>query len=183
MKERQDGTTTMKRMSMHARRFLKFVAKVTVAHVVSYFVVGAAAYALFTKPFYEGENPIFASFMRTPAEPELWRHTMTWFIPGQILRGALIAAVLYPFFDTLQTWSWRKRFLSISGLYLVLGFWASAVAAPGTIDGLIYLRPEITPFAHWMVQPEIVIQGLVLGAWVARWMGSGPGATDSVHDV
>jgi len=162
----------MKGINVDARRFLNFAAKVTVAHVVSYFVVGAAAYALFTKPFYEGENPIFASFMRTPAEPELWRHAMTWFIPGQILRGALIAAVLYPFFDTLQAWSWRKRFLSISGLYLVLGFWASAVAAPGTIDGMIYLRPEITAHAHWMVQPEIVIQGLVLGAWVARWMGT-----------
>ena len=37
---------------------------------------------------------------------------------------------------------------------------ASAVAAPGTIDGLIYLRPEITPYAHLMVQPEIVVQGL-----------------------
>jgi len=52
----------------------------------------------------------------------------------------------------------------------VLGYWASAVAAPGTIDGLIYLRPEITPYAHLMVQPEIVVQGLILGAWVARWM-------------
>ena len=79
--------------------------------------------------------------------------------------------MLYPFFDTLNAWGWGKRFLSISGLYLVLGYWASAVAAPGTIDGLIYLRPEITPYVHLMVQPEIVVQGLILGAWVARWMG------------
>jgi hypothetical protein len=85
-------------------------------------------------------------------------------------------AVLYPFFDTLKAWGWGKRFLSISGLYLVLGYWASAVAAPGTIDGLIYLRPEITPYAHLMVQPEIVVQALILGAWVARWMVLRPGA-------
>jgi hypothetical protein len=39
-----------------------------------------------------------------------------------------------------------------------------------TIDGLIYLRPEITPFAHLLVQPEIIVQGLILGAWVAWWM-------------
>ena len=170
-KECQEGPSNTKRMNVHARRFPKFAVNVTVAHVVSYFAVGAAAYALFTKPFYEGQNPIFASFMRTPAEPELWRHVMAWFLPGQILRGLLIAAVLYPFFDTLQAWPWLKRFLSISALYLVLGFWASAVAAPGTIDGMIYMRPEITAHAHWMVQPEIVMQGLVLGAWVARWMG------------
>ena len=53
---------------------------------------------------------------------------------------------------------------------MVLGYWASAAAAPGTIDGLIYLRPEITPYAHLMVQPEIVVQALILGAWVALWM-------------
>jgi hypothetical protein len=161
---------------MDFRRFFSFAAKVTVAHVVSYFVVGAAAYQLFTKSFYEGSHPLFSTFMRTPAEPELWKHVMTWFIPGQVLRGVLIAAVLYPFFDTLKAWGWGKRFLSISGLYLVLGYWASAVAAPGTIDGLIYLRPEITPYAHLMVQPEIVVQALILGAWVARWMVLRPGA-------
>ena len=86
----------------------------------------------------------------------------------------LIAAVVYPFFDTLRAWGWGRRCLSISGLYIVLGFWASAVAAPGTIDGLIYLRPEITPYAHLMVQPEIVVQGVILGAWVARWMAPPP---------
>src|SRR5271170_5312013 len=170
-------------MHMDFKRFVSFAVKVIVAHVVSYFVVGAAAYQLLTKPFYEGSNPVFATFMRTPAEPELWKHAMTWFIPGQVLRGVLIAAVLYPFFDTLQAWGWGKRFLTISGLYLVLGFWASAVAAPGTIDGLIYLRPEITPYAHLMVQPEIVVQGLVLGAWVARWIGLSPAAPAQATNV
>ena len=160
---------------MHFRRFLIFAAKVTVAYIVSYFVVGAIAYPLLTKPFYEGSNPVFSTFMRTPAQPELWKHVMTWFLPGQVLRGLLIAAVLYPFFDALKAWGWCKRFLTISGLYVVLGFWASAVAAPGTIDGLIYLRPEITPFVHLMVQPEIIVQGLTLGAWVALWMAPRPG--------
>jgi hypothetical protein len=108
--------------------------------------------------------------MRTPAQPDLWQHEITWFLPGQVLRGILMAAVLCPFFDTLKVWGWGKRFLSISGLYVVLGYWASAVAAPGTIDGLIYLRPEITLNAHLMVRPEIVAQGAILGAWVARWM-------------
>jgi hypothetical protein len=83
---------------MDFQRFLRFAVKVTIAHVVSYFVVGAAAYQLLTKPFYEGEAAVFATFMRTPAEPELWRHAMTWFLPAQVLRGVLIAAVLYPFF-------------------------------------------------------------------------------------
>jgi hypothetical protein len=141
---------------------------------VTYFVIGAVAYQLLTKPFYEGENPAFGRFMRTPAEPELWRHAMTWSIPGQVLRRILGAGVLYPFFETLSSWGRFKRFLSISGLYLVLGYWASAVAAPGTIDGLIYLRPKLTVQAHLIVQPEIVVQGLLLGAMVAGWMPDRP---------
>lgn len=156
------------------KRFLTFALKVVVIHVVTYFVVGALAYQLLTKQFYEGSNPLFASFMRTPAEPEVWNHVMKWFIPGQILRGVLMAAVWYPFLDTFKEWGFFKRFTSIAGLYLVLGFWASAVAAPGTIDGTIYLRPTITPYAHLMVQPEIIVQGLALSAWLARWMTPRP---------
>jgi hypothetical protein len=155
---------------MSVTRFVNFASKVIISHVISYALIGAVGYQLLTKPFYEGRNPIFATFMRTPAEPGIWRHAMTWLVPGQVLRGLLIAAVLYPFYDTLIGWGWKKRFLSISGLYLVLGYWASAVAAPGTIDGMIYLRPEINAAAHLKVQPEIILQGLVSGGWVAWWM-------------
>lgn len=168
-------------MPVDLKRFLTFAGKVTLAHVVTYLIIGAIAYQLLTKQFYEGADPLFATFMRTPAEPDLWRHVMTWFIPGQILRGALIAAALYPFYDALRGWNFMKRFLSIAGLYLVLGYWASAVAAPGTIDGLIYLRPEITPYAHLMAQPEIILQGLALAAWVARWMGKSEAAPRAIR--
>ena len=155
---------------MNTKKFLIFAGKVMAAHTVTYLVVGAVAYFLLTRQFYEGPNPLFAAFMRTQAEPDLWAHAMTWQIPGQLLRGLLIAAALYPFFDTLASWSFSKRFLSISSLYLVLGFWATAGPVVGSIEGLIYLRPAFTPYVHLMVQPEIIAQGLALGAWVAWWM-------------
>jgi hypothetical protein len=135
-------------------------------------VAGAAAYALLTRQFYEGPDPVFAAFMRTPSSPELWAFTMRWQLIGQVARGLLIAAALFPFVGTLIAWPYWKRFLSISGLYLVFGFWAAAGASPGTIEGLIYLRPEITVGVHVAVQAEIVLQGLALGAWLARWMSS-----------
>jgi hypothetical protein len=95
---------------------------------------------------------------------------MKWILPAQILRGILLASVLYPFFETINTWNYLKRFLTISGLYIIIGFWASAVAAPGTIDGMVYMRPEITMNIHLKVQWEILIQGLLLSAWIAKWM-------------
>jgi hypothetical protein len=156
---------------MRPRRFLIFASKVTAAHIITYLLAGAIAYPLLTKEFYVGANPIFKLFMRTEVEPELWKHVATWFLPAQFLEGLLIAAALYPFFDTLMLWSFSKRFLSVSGLYIVLGFWAATVAAPGTIEGLVYLRPIFTPLVHLKVQPEILGEGLALGALVALWMG------------
>ncbi len=155
---------------MNMKRFFTFAGKVSVAHLVTYFIAGAVAYPFLTKQFYVGPDPLFAVFMRTEAEPDLWRHAMAWFIPGQILRGVIMAAALYPFFDALNNWTFRKRFLSLAGIYLVFAFWSSAVAAPGTIDGMIYMRPEFTAYAHLAVQPEIIAQGLGLAAWVAWWM-------------
>ena len=153
------------------KRFLGFAIRVIVAHSVTYFLVGAAAYQLLTKTLYEGADPIFARFMRTPAEPDVWRHVMIWFLPAQVLRGLLMAVALYPFYETLLAWSAKKRFLTLLVVYLVFGYWACAVAAPGTIDGLVYMRPEFTPRAHLLVQPEIILQGAAMAAWVARWMG------------
>jgi hypothetical protein len=156
---------------MRPRHFLTFASKVTAAHVITCLAAGAIAYPLLTKEFYVGSNPIFKIFLRTEVEPELWGHVAAWFLPAQFLEGLLIAAALYPFFETLMSWPFRKRFLTISGLYLVLGFWAATVAAPGTIEGMVYLRPVFTPLVHVKVQPEIIGQGLALGAMVAFWMG------------
>ena len=155
---------------MGFKRFAVFAGKVIAAHVTTYFLAGAVAYQLLTKEFYVGTHPIFATFMRTEGEPQLFSHVVRWFLPAQILRGLLIAAVLYPFFDTLKVWPFVKRWLVIGALYIVLGFWAATVAAPGTLEGMVYLRPFITPEVHLKVQPEIVLQGLALAFLIAGAM-------------
>jgi len=148
---------------MNGKRFMSFVAKIMAAQVTTYFLAGAVFYPLLTKPYYEGPNPIFAVFLRTEADMGLWTHVVNWFLPVEILRGILIAAVLYPLYDTLKAWSFRKRFFYVASLYLVLGFWAATAAAPGTLEGMVYMRPFITPAVHLRVQPEIVLQGLPPG--------------------
>jgi len=155
-------------------RFPVFAIKVVAFHVTTYFLAGAVAYPLLTKQFYVGPHPVFAVFMRTEAEPALFHHSVRWFLPGEFLRGLLIAAVLFPLFDTLKSWRFGKRFLVIAGLYIVLGFWAATVAAPGTIEGMVYLRPFITPYVHLAVQPEVIGQGLALGLLIAGAMTEAP---------
>ena len=153
------------------KRFSIFASKVIAVHIVTYFVVGALAYQFLTKEFYVGPEPIFARFMRTEAEPALWSHVTKWFFPAQALRGLLIALALWPFLEALKSMSFSKRLAAIAGLYLLLGFWAAATAAPGTIEGLVYLRPEITTYVHLKVQPEIIAQGLALSALLSWLIG------------
>ncbi len=152
------------------RRFFGYSFKVIILHTMTYFIAGAMAYPLLTKDLYVGPNPVFAAFFRTQAEPALWAHVTTWFIPAQILRGFLLSLAIYPFYSVLVSWAYWKRFTAITGLYLLMGFWAAAVAAPGTIEGLVYMRPEITFNIHLQVQPEIIFQGLAFGAGLAAWL-------------
>jgi hypothetical protein len=155
------------RLSVGGHKVAWFVLLVAIAHAITYFLVGALAFATLTHGLYEGADPLFGSYLRTPGEIELWQHVTTWFLPAQLLRGLLIGLALSPFLPLLRRWSVSQRTVAITGLYLVMGFWAAAVAAPGNIEGLVYLRPEFSLDVVLLVQPEIVIQGAAMSFLVA----------------
>jgi len=149
----------------------KFIIKWTIANLVTSFTVGSIAYILWTKGLYTGENPAYGDFMRSPDNPAQWIHVTRWYLFGQVIRGVLMGLALLPFYFSLLQMKRSKRFLVLTTVYLVFGFWSAAVPAPGTIEGLIYLKPDIGLWGHLLIQPQIVIQGLVLGGWMALWMG------------
>ena len=60
------------------------------------------ARSFLTGDFFEGSNDLVNRVMRTPAEPALWRHVTRWMLPFQVLRGLLIALVLYPFLPAMR---------------------------------------------------------------------------------
>lgn len=144
-----------------------FVLLVAIAHAITYFLVGALAFATLTHGLYEGADPLFGSYLRTPGEIQLWQHVTTWFLPAQLLRGVLIGLALSPFLPSLRRWSVWQRTVAIAGLYLVIGFWAGAVAAPGNIEGLVYVRPEFSIDVFLRVQPEIIVQGAAMSFLVS----------------
>ena len=150
-----------------ARRTAWFVVLVAVAHTVTYLIAGAFAFTTLTHVLYEGAHPLFGSYLRTPAEADLWAHVTTWFLPAQLVRGALIGLAVSPFLAVLRSWTLPRRAIVIAGLYLVVGFWGAAVAAPGNIEGFVYLRPEFGPDAALLVQPEIVVQGVAMSLLIA----------------
>ena len=153
---------------MNAKRFLIFVGKVTVVLFVTTIAVGVVAYPLLTKELFENPDSVLARFYRTQAEPELWNDVYVWFVPVQLVRAFLIALVLYPFCDTLNGWGYWKRFISIASLLVLLGHLAGS---SGIIEGFYMLRPEfVTAEILLRSLPEPIVQGVLIAAWLAKWM-------------
>lgn len=155
------------------KKYIVFCFKFMAVHALTYFIVGALAYQLLTKKFYQGADAAFKVFMRTESEPLLWDHVMTWMFPGQIVRGILMGTVLFPFVEVLQSWKYWKRVFVLFGIYFVFAHLAAAGPTPSNIEGVIYLRPEITNLKIFLAtQPEIIIQGLTLAMVISGWMAS-----------
>ena len=160
------SATPVKKIEM--KKFFQFSSRVIVAHIVTYIGVGVLAFTFLTREFFN-PNGIAAQIMRTPDQHELWRHVTIWMLPFQILRGFLIATVLFPFLSCLRSWPYWKRVVTIGGLYIVLGQWASTVAGSGTIEGWLILKPEFTTFPVVVkAMIEGFIQGLALSAWISK---------------
>lgn len=151
---------------------LRFILKSTVIYTIVYLAVGAIAYQLFTKQFYVGEDPIFTAYLRNEANSAEWAHTNLWLIPGLILRALLISLVLLPFVETLRNMAFIKRVGILFALMFVLIHIAAAAPSPSNIEGLIYMKPQLTGMSSFLLtQPEMIAQCLLFAlglSWVLR---------------
>ncbi len=152
------------------RRYLRLVLAFILGHTLSYLIVGAIAYPLFYKPFWEGPNPLYAPFIRTMATPGLWEQAMAWQIPGQLLRGLLMALVFIPLLSKLEELSLLRRYVFIAGLLFVFAHLAASAPSPGNIEGALYMRPEFVTAGFWASQPEMIAHSLFGGFLIARFM-------------
>ncbi len=151
-------------------RYLRLALSFIVGHTISYLIVGAIAYPLFYKPFWEGPNPLYAPFVRTMADPALWEQAMAWQIPGQLLRGLLMALALVPILPKLEETSLARRYAFIAGLLFVFAHLAASATSPGNIEGALYMRPEFVSAGFWASQPEMIAHSLLGGFLIARFM-------------
>ncbi len=137
---------------------IALIIKSTILYVLAYFVSGAIAYPLLTKPFYMGSDPFF-NFLRNEQNAIEWSHTMTWMLPVQLLRGALIVSAFLPFRETLRTRHYWPRTWIIAGVLFVLFHLASVAPSPSNIEGFLYLKERyfgLRPFL--LTQPEMILQ-------------------------
>ena len=83
----------------------------------------------------------------------------------QILRGAFLALVLFPFYKVIvdSKRGWLKLFGVLWGLTLI----GAVAATPGSIEGLIYTKTPL--IEHLIGLPEVTVQMLVFSWLFYKW--------------
>ena len=129
---------------------VRFLTRVTLAHVVTYFAVGLIAATVLD---YEDlfAQPIIRDFMRPFGSVAVVVGPLL-----QVVRGIVIAAVLLPFRSVLaQRLGWLWLWL----LFVGVGIISTPAAAPSSLEGAVY--SQLPWWYHLVGMPEILAQTLV----------------------
>jgi hypothetical protein len=140
------------------RTLAGFTGRSTVLHVLTYFVFGAASYWLVARRYWTGQEAL--PWLRNPEGEFVQR----WFLPAQIVRGALHGVALFPLRTALLS---MPRFggLVVASLLLLIG---SIAGISGVIEDWVY--STTFHFGLFMAHlPEIVLQTLAYGYLLLAW--------------
>jgi hypothetical protein len=138
--------------------FLSLAAKTAVCHTITYLIMGALAFnflhyaELIARP---------CSGMRPMTDPLVRGGALF-----QPLRGVLFALVFYPLRDRL--FGVKRGWLLMSWMLVALGILGTFAAAPGSLEGLIYLTAPVAEQLRGYL--EIVTQALLLSALLCYWV-------------
>ena len=115
-----------------------FAVFFVVLHVISYTFAGATALK-FSADLYRGSERLY-DFHRDMNDEEESRHVKIYFLPAQIVRGALLAVVLFPVLALLSELTFVLLFAFIFGLLFIFTDLACVNPFPHNIEGLVYMR-------------------------------------------
>jgi len=137
--------------------FGRFFFRTTACHVVTYMVVGIAAFQIMD---YSTQFSQECSNMMPTDSP-----IVALGMALQVLRGLLFAVILYPFRRVFL--DERLGWLKLWGLFLGLAILGTSGPAPGSIEGMIYTR---TPILSQLVGLwETVLQTLAMSVLLVAW--------------
>jgi hypothetical protein len=136
------------------------VVKTIVAHTVTYFLVGLAAFWSldYTRTFAE---PGVESLMRPTDDPQVMVGPLF-----QPIRGLLFGLVFYLLREPL--FRARSGWLILWLVQIVVGILGTFGPAPGSVEGMIYTKLPLS--FHLRSLPELVTQSLALAALLWYWV-------------
>lgn len=143
----------------HLTSFYPFALRFIAVHFVTYVACGLIFMHISSYFDYFAADPILSIVMR-PADDLMVRLA----IPGQIIRGLILAFAIYPFRVTIleKPLGWLKLF----SLMFILTSWGAVSPGPGTIEGFFYTYFNFNPLIGL---PEITFQMLGFSWLFCRW--------------
>lgn len=142
--------------------YLYFILFFIVIHTLAYTVAGASALKV-SGDLYRGHNRLY-DFHRDMDDPGDSRHVTRYFIPAQLLRGALMALVFLPIFPLLQELSFTLLFAFIFGTMFIFTDLASANPFPHNIEGHVYMKKK---YLQTKKLPKLYYETIVYSLLVA----------------
>jgi hypothetical protein len=134
-----------------------FFAKVTAAHVFTYFVCGLIAYNLFN----------YGDFVELIGFRPMEEITPAMIVLGQIIRGVLFGFVVWWIKDSVI--GKKRGWLKLWGVLIILGIFNTYGPNSGSIEGMIYLDASNSvdvPVSALLSLIEIMVQPLLFSVIV-----------------
>lgn len=151
-----------------------FVGKTVVSHSVSYLIAALLGLYFLTGDLYTSDTSPLKGYLATPGEPEAWSLVLQKIIPIELIRGFLLGIVFYSVNRSLRRWGLKRRFLAILGFYFIVGFLASPGIAPGTLEGMLYMRNQFAPVVHEKFFWVSLLQALLMASILSPWIKATP---------
>ncbi|MCW7491465.1 hypothetical protein ND861_02230 [Leptospira sp. 2 VSF19] len=140
---------------------IKITIQFIFSHLSAYLLVSIPYFQLVMKDYYEGQNAVFPLFLITANDGAAWSRAMTWLFPALLIQAILIVCFLIVIWDWFRLQTFGKQMFVLVWMRTVLGGLASISPAVGSLEGMVFLIPEISLSIHLYVVFEIFLQSLV----------------------
>lgn len=140
---------------------IKITIQFIFSHLCAYLLVSIPYFQLVMKDYYEGDSAVFPLFLITATDGAAWSRAMFWLFPSLIFQAILIVSFLIVIWDWFRLQTFGKQMFVLVWMRTILGGLAAISPAVGSLEGLVFLIPEVSISIHFYVIFEIFLQSLV----------------------
>ena len=150
--------------------YIKFSLFFILSHTISYTIAGAIALSI-SKDIYESKSR-HCDFLRDMSDEDERKYVSTYFIPAQILRGALMSIILFPLLSSIADLSFCVSIIFFGSLMFVYTHIAAVSPFIDNIEGYVYFKKDYLMKKYFIkFQLEMVLYCILFGLSMAFLMG------------
>ncbi|MGM0421444.1 MAG: hypothetical protein ACQEQG_10730 [Bacillota bacterium] len=145
--------------------YVKFTLFFILAHSLAYMIAGAIALQI-SKDIYEKKSR-HCDFLRDMSNEREKGYVGKYFLPAQILRGFLLAVVLFPLLGEIKELSFIMQFVFFGLLVFIYTHLAAAAPFIDNIEGFVYFQKKYLKKKFFIkFQMEMVLYSILFGTFM-----------------